>query len=42
MAGMGIGLWVVRHLIDAHGGRVDVRSSPGRWTVLDVWLPELA
>lgn len=42
IAGMGIGLWVVRHLIDAHGGRVDVRSRPGRWTVLDVWLPQLA
>jgi signal transduction histidine kinase len=42
IAGMGIGLWVVRHLIAAHGGRVDVRSRPGQWTVLDVWLPELA
>lgn len=41
IAGMGIGLWVVRHLIDAHGGSVDVRSCPGQWTVLDVWLPQL-
>jgi signal transduction histidine kinase len=41
LAGVGIGLWVVRHLVDAHGGRVLVRSRPGKWTVLDVWLPEL-
>jgi signal transduction histidine kinase len=42
LAGTGIGLWVVRHLVDAHGGRVLVRSRPGKWTVLEVWLPELA
>jgi signal transduction histidine kinase len=41
IGGMGIGLWVVRHLIQAHGGHVDVRSRPGRWTVLDVWLPQI-
>jgi signal transduction histidine kinase len=42
VAGLGIGLWVVRHLIHAHGGRVLARSRPGKWTVLDVWLPQLA
>jgi signal transduction histidine kinase len=42
IAGHGIGLWVVRHLIHAHGGSVDVRSRPGKWTVFDVWLPQLA
>lgn len=42
IAGHGIGLWVVRHLIQAHGGRVDVRSRPGKWTVFDVFLPQLA
>jgi signal transduction histidine kinase len=41
IGGMGIGLWVVRHLIRAHGGRVLVRSRPGKWTVIDVWLPQL-
>jgi signal transduction histidine kinase len=40
--GHGIGLWVVRHLIQAHGGRVDVRSRPGKWTVFDVFLPQIA
>jgi signal transduction histidine kinase len=42
IAGLGIGLWVVRHLIRAHGGSVLVRSRPGKWTVFDVWLPQLA
>jgi signal transduction histidine kinase len=42
IAGHGIGLWVARHLIQAHGGRVDVRSRPGKWTVFDVWLPQIA
>jgi len=42
IAGHGIGLWVVRHLIQAHGGRVDVRSRPGKWTVFDVFLPQIA
>ena len=42
IAGHGIGLWVVRHLIQAHGGRVDVRSRPGKWTVFDVFLPQLS
>jgi signal transduction histidine kinase len=41
IAGVGIGLWVVRHLVQAHGGRVLVRSRPGKWTVLDVWLSEI-
>ena len=41
IGGMGIGLWVVRHLIWAHGGSVLVKSRPGKWTVLDVWLPQL-
>jgi len=40
--GLGIGLWVVRHLIRAHGGRLLLRSRPGKGTVVDVWLPQLA
>jgi signal transduction histidine kinase len=42
IAGLGIGLWVVRHLIRAHGGRVGVRSRAGKGTVFDVWLPQLS
>jgi signal transduction histidine kinase len=42
IGGVGIGLWVVRHLVQAHGGRVLVRSRPGKWTVLDVLLPEIS
>jgi signal transduction histidine kinase len=28
--GYGLGLFLVRHIMDAHGGRVDVESEPGR------------
>jgi signal transduction histidine kinase len=42
IAGLGIGLWVVRHVVSAHGGRVLVRSRPGRGTIVEVWLPQIA
>ena len=37
--GFGIGLWLVRSLVDAHGGRIEVASIPGRGTVFAVRLP---
>ena len=38
--GLGIGLALVRELVQAHGGRVQVRSDgPGRGTELSVWVP---
>jgi signal transduction histidine kinase len=39
VAGQGIGLWVVRHLVQAHGGRIQVISKKGAGTVFEVWLP---
>jgi signal transduction histidine kinase len=35
----GLGLWIVRRLVEAHGGRVAVRSSPERGTTFRVELP---
>jgi signal transduction histidine kinase len=40
-AGGGIGLWVVRHLVDAHGGRIRLISRQGIGTLFHVWLPGL-
>jgi len=40
-AGGGIGLWVVRHLVDAHGGRIRFISRQGIGTLFHVWLPGL-
>ena len=37
--GVGLGLSLVRQSVEAHGGRVDVRSEPGHGTTARVWLP---
>jgi PAS domain S-box-containing protein len=36
---VGLGLYIVKHLVEAHGGRVEVRSSDGEGTDFSVWLP---
>ena len=36
--GMGLGLWIVRELVMAHGGRVTVQSRKGRGTTFTVLL----
>jgi signal transduction histidine kinase len=38
-AGTGLGLPQVRRFADAAGGRVRIRSAPGRGTVVLLWLP---
>ncbi len=38
-AGFGVGLWVVRQLVEAMGGRISIESAPGRGTTCRVDLP---
>ena len=39
VAGSGIGLTIVRHIVDAHRGRIDVESTPNHGTTFTVVLP---
>ena len=40
--GFGLGLHYVRQVVESHGGRVSVRSTPGRGSEFVVWLPASA
>jgi heavy metal sensor kinase len=42
MGGAGLGLAIVREIAEAHGGRVEVFSTPGQGTLFRVWLPRNA
>lgn len=37
--GLGLGLWIVRQLVEAHGGEVSVQSQPGEGATFCVELP---
>jgi len=37
--GSGVGLALVRHVAEAHGGTVTVDSAPGRGSTFTLWLP---
>ena len=37
--GSGLGLAIVRKIVDAHDGRIDLRTSPGQGTAIRVTLP---
>ena len=37
--GLGIGLFQSRQIVEAHQGRIEVESEPGKGSVFTVWLP---
>jgi PAS domain S-box-containing protein len=40
--GLGLGLYIVRHIVEAHGGTIEVISTPGAGTTFIVTLPREA
>jgi signal transduction histidine kinase len=40
--GMGLGLWITREIVEAHGGRIGVESRPGDGAMFRVTLPRRA
>ena len=38
-SGSGIGLALVKKVVDGHGGRVELKSRAGEGTTVDIWIP---
>ena len=39
VGGTGLGLSIVKHLVEAHGGRVRAESAPGQGTTIGAFFP---
>ncbi len=39
IGGAGLGLSLVRHIMEAHGGRIDVTSAPGAGSIFTMYFP---
>ncbi len=39
--GLGLGLFIARGLVEAHGGRITVESTPGTGSTFRIWLPAM-
>ncbi len=39
VAGTGLGMSIVKEIMDIHGGRIEIASAPGRGTAVTLWLP---
>lgn len=37
--GAGLGLYIAEGIVSAHGGRIDIHSVEGKWTVVRVYFP---
>lgn len=42
IAGTGLGMNIVKEIMDIHGGRIDIESAPGAGTSVTLWLPRAA
>ncbi|ADO68975.1 ATP-binding protein [Stigmatella aurantiaca] len=38
--GLGLGLWIARQVVEAHGGHIQVDSTPGQGTTFTVQIPQ--
>lgn len=41
VAGSGLGLFIVKCIVNAHGGTIDVTSTPGKGTAFEVFFPDV-
>ncbi len=38
-SGTGLGMFIIKKIIDNHGGRIEIQSKPGKGTIVTVFLP---